>query len=520
MNKTSQKPFGKFRAFLLPIHSHECKKFVPMFLIFFLIAFIYNLLRASKDTLIVTAASSGAEAIPFIKVWFMLPMAFLMTYVFTRISNRFSKERSFYLMVSIFLGFFFLFTFVLFPNRDHLHPHTFADTVQSYLPLGCKGFVAIFRNWIFSLFYVMSELWSAIIFTVVFWGFANEVTSMREAKRFYGLFSLGANISGIVAGKVILVLSNNLFFPSLPYGTTPWEQYIFFLNATILIAGLAVIALFRVLYKRTLAFEKVSPTKKQPKMKMSLRNNFRYLLKSRYLLSIALIVLAYNVSINLVEVVWKNQVKQLYPDPSDFTYFMGQVMICMGLLATCTSFFITGFCLRRFSWTTNAVIAPLVMLITGGAFFFVLLCDYYGFSFSQALLGSSSLLLSVILGTVQNCFARASKYTLFDATKELAFVPLSKESKWRGKASIDGVGSRLGKSGGSLLYQVLLMGFVTVSATIPIVALLFFGVIGVWITSVVSLGKKFSLLSSEEEKEETIRDAAPIPAKPAMEKPI
>ncbi len=61
--------FSKWRAFFWPIHSHELKKLTPMLLIFFLISFAYNILRNLKDTLIVTATASGAEAIPFIKVF-------------------------------------------------------------------------------------------------------------------------------------------------------------------------------------------------------------------------------------------------------------------------------------------------------------------------------------------------------------------------------------------------------------------------------------------------------------------
>lgn len=521
MEKREEASFGRIRSFLWPIHAHELKKFLPMFLIFFLIAFIYNLLRASKDTMIITAKASGAEAIPFIKVWFMLPMAFGMTYLFTRISNRFSREHTFYLMMGIFLGFFFLFTFVLYPNRESLHPHTFADQIQASLPLGLKGFVALFRNWIFSLFYVMSELWSAIIFTVLFWGFANEVTSVREAKRFYGLFSLGANISGIFAGKAATMLSKNVFLPYLPYGNSAWEQSVFFLNMTILLAGVLIMVIFRYLNGRVMIFEPIASAKKASKVKMSMRNNFRYLAKSKYLLSIALIVLAYNISINLVEVVWKNQLKQLYPNPSDFTNFMGQTMMYMGLLATCTSLFLTGFCLRKFSWTSNALIPPIIMLVTGICFFFVVLFDHYQLPYFAAFLGSSSLLISVILGTVQNCLARASKYTLFDATKELAFVPLSKESKLKGKSAIDGVGSRLGKSGGSFIHQILLLMFFTVSAATPVVAILFFSVIGLWIGSVFSLGKKFSTVTSEQENlDRNPQESGVMKATNPLEKPV
>ena len=67
MATESRAEFGKWRAFFWPIYRSELKKFVPMLLIFFLIAFNYNLLRASKDSLVVTARSSGAEALPFLK---------------------------------------------------------------------------------------------------------------------------------------------------------------------------------------------------------------------------------------------------------------------------------------------------------------------------------------------------------------------------------------------------------------------------------------------------------------------
>ena len=47
--------------------------------------------------------------------------------------------------------------------------------------------------------------------------------------------------------------------------------------------------------------------------------------------------------------------------------------------------------------------------------------------------------------------SRGAKYSVFDATKEMSFVPLAPESKIKGKAAIDGVAvARLGKSSGSL----------------------------------------------------------------------
>lgn len=494
--------FGKIRSFLWPIHSSELKKFIPMILIFFLIAFNYNVLRAVKDTLVVTAPSSGAEAIPFIKVWAILPMALLLTYIFTKLSNKYSTEKVFYIMMGIFLGFFSLFTFILYPLRDIVHPHSFANQMQAILPQGFNGFIAMIRNWTLTAFYVMAELWGTAILTVSFWGFANEVTTVNEAKRFYSLFGVGANIAGILSGEVAIFFSSKSFFSFIPYGKDAWEQSVLFMTLTVLATGFLIIGLFRYINKKAINLDEPTISQvKKPRAKISLKKSFSYLGKSKYLLLIALIVLSYNLTTHILEVVWKNQVKALSPDPQDFNAYMGQVMIYTGLIATPVALFLSGNFLRKFSWAFSALITPLVVLITGSFFFtFYLFRDTPSALKLASFFGSTPLVLSVFFGTMQNTLSRASKYTLFDATKEIAFIPLDKDSRRKGKAAIDGVGSRFGKSSGSVLTQGFIIIFATLSASVPYIALLFLIILGVWLVSVVTLGNKFNSLISHREK--------------------
>jgi AAA family ATP:ADP antiporter len=234
-------------------------------------------------------------------------------------------------------------------------------------------------------------------------------------------------------------------------------------------------------------------------MQMSMRKNFSYLAQSKYLICIALIVFTYNVAINLIEVVWKNQINQLYPNPSEYNVYMGKVMTFMGIIATLTSVFITGNVIRRFSWTTSAMIPPAIMLVTGLGFFLFVLLQHSNLPWISTLIGTTPLVMSVFLGSIQNCLSRASKYTLFDATKEISFIPLSNESKLKGKAAIDGVGSRLGKSGGAVIHQGLLLIFSTVATSTPYVAAIFLGIVAIWICAVHSLGKQFAALVEENE---------------------
>ena len=105
--------FSRIRSYLWPIHNREIKKFLPLLILYALICFNYSLLKAAKDALVITANDSGAAVIPFIKIWAILPMALLVTYLFTRLFNRFTQEKVFYIMIGSFLAFFAFFALVL-----------------------------------------------------------------------------------------------------------------------------------------------------------------------------------------------------------------------------------------------------------------------------------------------------------------------------------------------------------------------------------------------------------------------
>lgn len=493
--------FSQWRRYLWPVHSYELKKLIPMLLIFFFISFDYNILRTLKDSLLITAKSSGAEVIPFVKVWAMFPGAILMTVLFTWLSNRLPREKVFYIIISIFLIYFAVFTFVLYPIRDYIHPNALADRLQETLPLGMKGFVAMFRYWTFTLFYVMAELWSSTVLSVLFWGFANQVTKISEAKRFYGLFGVGANFSGIFAGQASVFCCNfTRNGGSLPIGEDAWHQSLILMVTLILASGAITLLIFRWFNNQVLADRRYydpEHVKSEGEVtgKLSFKQSLSYLLNSKYLLCIAFVVISYNLVINLTEVLWKHEVKELYPNPNDYTIYMNHIVSIIGLVATITSLFIAGNAIRKCGWTFTALITPAILLLTSAgffAFFFVQKASPY-MIFSA--LGLTPLAIVVFFGSAQNILSRGAKYSVFDATKEMAFVPLNPESKLVGKAAIDGICSRLGKSGGSVVHQGFLILFSSISASAPYVAAVLFGVIIIWVIAVRLLGKQFNELT-------------------------
>ncbi len=514
--QTFSTSFSKLRGFLWPIHRHEYKKLIPMLFIFFFLSLDYNILRPMKDTLVVTAEHSGADVIPFIKVWAMFPMSVVLTYIFIRLSNRFSTETVFYTILSTFLCYFALFALFLYPAREQLHAHASANTLQQFLPEGMKGFVAMYRYWIFTSFYVMAELWGNIILFLLFWGFANQITKIDEAKRFYGLFGVGTNLSGIVAGPLSIIVTQ--YFTSLATFSfkDDWGKSMSALLAIVVLCGFITMAIFYWLTRVAMkdprlmahAHESVEEQTKKEKKKFSMRENIRFLTTSRYVLYIAVIVIAYNVIINLVEVLWKQEVRELHPDPVAYNTYMNEITTITGILATATSLFIAGNAIRRCGWTFTALITPIILLITSIGFF--------GFFFAKghhdlitALFGMSPLALVVLFGSAQNCLSRAAKYTVFDATKEMTFVPLSAKDKVKAKAAIDGICNRLGKSGGSVIYQALLIPCGSITASVPYVGICLFAVIALWMVAVQGLGRKFQELTTPTANSENEREPDP-----------
>jgi AAA family ATP:ADP antiporter len=145
--------------------------------------------------------------------------------------------------------------------------------------------------------------------------------------------------------------------------------------------------------------------------------------------------------------------------------------------------------LRRFGWKVGAYITPVVLLITGAGFFvFIIFKDQLDPIMSA--IGLTPLFIAVIFGTAQNVMSKASKYSLFDPTKEMAYIPLDQESKVKGKAAIDTVGARLGKAGGSAI-QIGLIGVLgTLSSATPYIGVILLFIVLAWMWAVKDLGDK------------------------------
>ncbi|NGX58523.1 MAG: ADP,ATP carrier protein 1 [Chlamydiae bacterium] len=427
------------------------KRSTSLITLCFLICLNYYILRNLKDSLVLTEALSGTEAIPFLKTWALIPGTIFFVALTVWLSNRIKFSTLFLLAISFCTSFYALFTFFLYPLGDSLLPHAFADRLQSSLPDGWIGFVSMIRYWPSSLFYVMAEIWTIIIWYILFTGFANEILKAPEAKIQYPWIILAGNLSAFTAGIMVPMLTSPNWDTTLTNLTT-------FLILTAIIIGVV--------------FVKIEKSVKQPishPYKMSFSESFKSIFKSRYLLCLAFMVFGFNLLINLTEVVWKDEVLKVFPHPSDYNVYMNKITGFIGILSAGIMILIIR--LQRMDWISWALVTPAVTL--GSALIFFL-----------PLMFSLSIIPPLLMGSLHVILSRSTRYTLFDYTKELALIPLPSDQKFKAKTQIDGVGSRLGKGVSSGVFQGTLLFVPTISACAPVI----FGlIVAITVLSVMSI---------------------------------
>jgi len=140
-------------------------------------------------------------------VYGVLPISCIFLVLYSYATQRFSRATLFNIVVSTFLALYAGFA-LLYPHHETMHLHGFATQMLENSPAGLAGAIGMVRNWMFTLFYCTSELWGDVVLSLLFWGLANETTSLRDAPLLYPLFGVGANVAQTLAGRILSAFSN------------------------------------------------------------------------------------------------------------------------------------------------------------------------------------------------------------------------------------------------------------------------------------------------------------------------
>jgi len=156
-------------------------------------------------------------------------------------------------------------------------------------------------------------------------------------------------------------------------------------------------------------------------------------------MSIAVLVLAYGVTMNYIDVLWKGQVKLLRMEIITPAAYYGHLSMVTGALSMVL---MLG---RR--WIPT----PLRLVQVSVFCAYRYCCHRVGFlrrdhlwryatcwwTYPYAVRTSlTTVYIAAMIGTWSGAFCKASKYSLFDSTKEMAYIPLDDELRSKGKAAV------------------------------------------------------------------------------------
>ncbi|MFK8040266.1 MAG: Npt1/Npt2 family nucleotide transporter [Rickettsiaceae bacterium] len=481
---------------LWPVQKHEMKLFIAVALMMFCMLSSFGMLRSLKDGLIIPEI--GAEVISFLKFCFVLPFSIVFTILYIKLSNNFQFNTVFYIIIFCFLLFFVLFAYAIYPNEElfHIQPELISYYANKYPYF--QWMIKIIGKWSYVLMYLFAELWSVVVINLMFWQFANHIFNTQQARRFYPMLGFLGNIGLIFAGNT-LIASSKLPLEYLEYQL---ECYAIFQKLIILIVGLglASIALFYYINKCVMKDDyfrqHFTRAQEETKTKLSIVESFKLIVHSKYIRNIVLLVLCYGFVINILEGPWKSKVSIYYANTIDYVHFMGRFNVWMGI--SCICFTIIGSNLvRRCQWIVPALVTPSVICTTGSMFFiFIVFNDrikyFVNFSFDP-------IYLAVLVGALQNILSKSFKYSLFDSTKEMAYIPLSIELRTKGKVTAEVLGMKFGKSFSAFiqLFMFSILPGATFDSIVPYLMVIFIIMMVVWFKSIIKLNQEYSKIQKQ-----------------------
>ena len=361
---------------------------------------------------------------------------------------------------------------------------------------------------------------------------ANDITSVSQAKRFYPLFAVTGNLAPILSGKVMqhivsqqqknsqnanivngvgVAVGNGNVDGSNGFGGTLKK-----LAIVKMMSGVAILILYNLIYRGVdrnrdvdqkqdnkgynnakngnakIPSKNNAPSHKSKKESSSLSESIEELSKSPQLKSMAFMVLGYNVCVELTEVLWKGILRKTHPTEAAYMTYMARFSQKVGYVALILQLS-ASFIIKKLGWTRASRLTPIAMLGLAIPFFASVVL-----SNSKRYSDAIPLTLALTIGTYQNVINKVAKYSLFDPLKEMAYIPLPPDAKTKGKAAIDVLGARLGRSIAAGWQQVLVLFLGGTSGSSGNIlecglwlAGVYFGMIGVWLRAVGVLGSMF-----------------------------
>ena len=293
---------------------------------------------------------------------------------------------------------------------------------SAVLILGCYAALSRGMHFAAAVIYVFREAYIVIIIEQ-FWSFVNSVLTTEQAKRINGPFCAVASIGSYVGGMLV-------------------SRWAVALGSEVLLlftaASLVPTAIFGVIaYK--LGGEPEPSTEEAGGRLGHL--GVKILFRSRYLIFIGVLILSTQVVSTVLDLRFNGLAELEISDKDTRTAFFGGVYGNLGLAAGVLQLLVVPLALRFIALRYIHVSIPIVHLVSG-----------------LVLTMSPSLRTATAAYTI----FKALDYSLFRAGKELFYMPLSYDARYRAKQIIDSFGYRFSKGGSAGVLELVRLGVKTI----------------------------------------------------------
>lgn len=445
--------------FFPDLKNDEIKKFGLLSLIFFLIIGTYWLLRLIKYTIFLKVAfpeclgwepEQGRCFEPTAKKlspWVVLGMVV----IYSKLVDKVKKHQLFYIICT-FYGLLFAGCATVLMVKDFYGAETVGKTALATL------------GW---LSYFAVESFGSLVVSL-FWAFTNSITDSDSAKRGFPLIVSMAQLAAIFG-------SGTLFFSG--HIGVLWP--IVFISAFLVMAIIPVVQYFvtHTSHEQLVGNKQAAATEKKKEGFVEGFMAGLILLFSRpYLLGVLVISTFYESVSQIVEYQMRvySSMSPAYQGEIAFARFMSIYGMSVNVISFLVALLGTGYILKRFGPRISLLIYPITYAIT-----LIGLYAYFKFNPApEALLWATFTAVVIIKGV---------GYAVNAPTKEMMYIPTSRDAKFKTKGWIDTFGSRFSKSSGAHvndLFKNDLPGLMVFGSMIG------FGVIGVWIMAALYVGQK------------------------------
>lgn len=357
------------------IKPSEIKALAWAFSYFFCLLASYYIIRPLRDEM---GISGGIENLPWLFTGTFLVMLIAVPF-FGWIASNYPRER----FIPYVYGFFIsiIITFYLLFSSGFNH----ARIAQA--------------------FYIWASVYNLFIISV-FWSFMADIFSNSQAKRLYGYIAAGGTI-GAIAGPAL-----TLFLVKF---TGPINLLI--LSALLLVGAIICV---KKLNQWQLSLNKDKMTENTESVSIPMGGNpfagIKLVATSHYLMGICLLMLLYTTLSTFLYLQQAEIIKMNISDPSQRTAIFAGMDFAVNILTVLTQVFVTGKIVNYFGLGKTLMIIPI------------------GLAIGLLILGLSPI-LSVLI--VVQVLRRAGNYAIMKPAREMLYVSLGKEEKYKAKNFID-----------------------------------------------------------------------------------